>query len=66
MWCDSAIDAAKGADVLAVLTEWNEFRALDLDEAKRRMKGDALVDLRNIFSSRAATAAGLRYRGIGR
>ena len=66
VWCESAIDTAKGADVLAVLTEWNEFRALDLDEAKRRMKGDALVDLRNIFSSRAAAAAGFRYRGIGR
>jgi UDPglucose 6-dehydrogenase len=65
-WCQSALEAADGADVLAVLTEWNEFRALDLKEASRRMQGKALVDLRNIFSPTAAGDAGLSYRGIGR
>jgi UDPglucose 6-dehydrogenase len=65
-WCESALDAVKGAHALAVVTEWNEFRALDLDEAKSRMAGNALVDLRNIFQPAAARAAGFVYAGIGR
>ena len=65
-WCESAIDTTTGADVLTVLTEWNEFRALNLVEAKCRMAGNALVDLRNIFSSRAAREAGFTYSGVGR
>lgn len=66
VWCDSSLEAIDGADVLLVLTEWNEFRALDLHEAKSRMSGDVLVDLRNIFKPSEATAAGFRYSGIGR
>ena len=66
VWCDSSLQAIDGADVLLVLTEWNEFRALDLHEAKSRMSGDMLVDLRNIFKPSEATAAGFRYSGIGR
>lgn len=66
VWCDSSLEAIDGADVLLVLTEWNEFRALDLQEAKSRMSGDVLVDLRNIFKPSEATAAGFRYSGIGR
>ena len=65
-WCQSALDVADGADAISVLTEWNEFRALDLKELRRRMKGNALVDLRNIFMGKAAEEAGLAYRGIGR
>ena len=60
------LDACEGADGIAVLTEWNEFRALDLAAARARMKGDALVDLRNIFSRTSAKKAGFAYRGIGR
>ena len=66
VWCESSLEAIDGADVLLVLTEWNEFRALDLREAKSRMSGDVLVDLRNIFKPSEATAAGFRYSGIGR
>lgn len=65
-WCQSALDVADGADAISVLTEWNEFRALDLKELRRRMKGNALVDLRNIFMGKVAEEAGLAYRGIGR
>ncbi len=65
VWCGSSLEAIDGADVLLVLTEWNEFRALDLREAKSRMSGDVLVDLRNIFKPSEATAAGFRYSGIG-
>lgn len=66
VWCANALDAAAGADILVVLTEWNEFRALDLKAARRVMRGDVLVDLRNVFSRQAADAAGLRYSAIGR
>lgn len=65
-WCDSALEAAEGADALVVITDWNEFRDLDLPTVRARMAGDVVVDLRNIFSRRAAEAAGLRYSGIGR
>jgi UDPglucose 6-dehydrogenase len=66
VWCDSALEAAAGADILVVVTEWNEFRALDLAAAKERMRGDVLVDLRNVFPPQVAEAAGFRYSGIGR
>jgi UDPglucose 6-dehydrogenase len=66
VWCDSALEAASGADVLVTVTEWNEFRALDLKAAKAAMRGDVLVDLRNMFSAALAHAAGLRYSAVGR
>ena len=65
-WCDNASSVAEGADLLTVLTEWNEFRALRLDELRAKMSGDLLVDLRNIYQTNAATAAGFRYSGVGR
>ena len=65
-WCESALDATKGAHALAVVTEWNEFRALDLAEARRRMAGNALIDLRNIYPAASAREAGFIYTGIGR
>lgn len=65
-WCLNALDAARGADALTVITEWNEFRALDLDAAKRAMTGDVLVDLRNVFEPDLARRAGFKYSGIGR
>ncbi|MGH1419226.1 MAG: UDP-glucose dehydrogenase family protein [Hyphomicrobiaceae bacterium] len=65
-WCDGALKTVEGADALVVLTEWNEFRALDLKAAKAAMTGDALIDLRNIFEPSRAHAAGFRYLGVGR
>jgi UDPglucose 6-dehydrogenase len=64
-WCNSAPEAAEGADVLVVLTEWNEFRAIDLKEVLNVMRGDVLVDLRNVYSEGLAAANGFIYRGIG-
>ena len=64
-WCESALGAAAGADVLAVITEWNEFRALDLEATRAVMRGDVLVDLRNIFQPVAAKAAGFTTRASG-
>lgn len=66
VWAESAMDALDGAHVLAVVTEWNEFRALDLKAARDRMAAGAIVDLRNIFQPAVARAAGFTYDGIGR
>ena len=57
---------ASGADALVVVTEWDEFRGLDLNQLAAAMKGKVLVDLRNIYDRREAERAGLRYFGIGR
>jgi len=51
---------------LVVATEWNEFRNVDLGRMKSLMRGDLLIDARNIYDSGKAKAAGFRYRGVGR
>jgi UDPglucose 6-dehydrogenase len=66
VWCESALDAAHGADILVIATEWNEFRALDLNQAKKTMRGNVLVDLRNVFPAELARDAGFLYLGVGR
>ena len=48
-WCESALEVAEGADVLVILIEWNEFRALDLKCAREIMLGNVLVDFRNVY-----------------
>ena len=48
-WCDDAYDTMPDADVLVIITEWNQFRALDLDRVKSLMKAPVMVDLRNIY-----------------
>ena len=64
-WCSSALEAAEKADVTVIVTEWNEFRALDLDRLKASMRGDVLVDLRNVYLPAQARAAGFRYTRLG-
>ena len=65
-WCASALEVPEGADILVVLTEWNEFRALDLKRAREVMLGNVLVDLRNVYPEALAEEAGFVYHGIGR
>jgi len=65
-WCESALEAAEGADVAVVMTEWNEFRALDLRALKKQMRGNVLVDLRNVFRPDYAQQFGFSYSSIGR
>ena len=65
-WVDQPYDAAEGADVLVLMTEWNEFRALDLRRLFDRMAGDVMVDLRNVYVPADARAAGFRYSSVGR
>jgi UDPglucose 6-dehydrogenase len=66
VWCASALEAVEQADVVVVLTEWNEFRALSLESLRSRMRGDVLVDLRNVYEPQQASAAGFSYASIGR
>jgi UDPglucose 6-dehydrogenase len=63
---ESAESVAEGADALVIVTEWDEFRGLDLAELADRMRGKTLVDLRNVYDPVEARRAGLDYRGIGR
>jgi UDPglucose 6-dehydrogenase len=65
-FCKDALDAAAGADVLVVITEWNEFRALSPAKLAATMKGKVVVDLRNIFDPVAIREAGFAYTSIGR
>ena len=65
-WCDGPLSAVEGADLVVVLTEWNEFRALDLAVMKDKMRGTGLVDLRNVYRADLAAEAGFSYNGIGR
>jgi UDPglucose 6-dehydrogenase len=64
--CTSMADATKGADVVVVLTEWPEFATLDLAATAAAMRGDAIVDCRNLLDPAAVKGAGLRYDGVGR
>lgn len=59
-------DALTGADALVILTEWPEFKSLDLERAKALLAGSAIVDTRNILDPQTVRAAGLRYDGVGR
>lgn len=63
---DSAAAIAAGADALVLLTEWDQFRALDLAAVARSMATPVLVDLRNVYDPAEAARAGLRYHGVGR
>ncbi len=62
----STFDVASGADVVVVLTEWPEFAVLDLDKIADIMRGDAIVDCRNLLDPAACRQAGLRYDAVGR
>ena len=65
-FCTDAYDAVTGADAVVLVTEWNEFRALSPDKLKEAMRGDLVMDLRNVFDPKVMIEAGLDYRGIGR
>ena len=65
-FADDAYAAAADADALVIVTEWDEFRALDLDKIAASMRGTVLVDLRNVYDRDEAEEAGLTYYGVGR
>ena len=65
-YCAGEYDTMKDADALVILTEWNQFRNLDLGRVKRLLKAPVLFDFRNIYDRAQAEALGFTYIGVGR
>jgi len=65
-YCGDAYETMQGADALVLLTEWNEFRALDLKRVKALLRVPVVIDLRNIYKPEEMSAAGIAYFSIGR
>jgi UDPglucose 6-dehydrogenase len=65
-YCDDPYVCVRGADALVIVTEWAQFRALDLKRLKREMAKPIMVDLRNIYRAEDMAALGFIYEGIGR
>ena len=65
-YAKDAYEAAKGADVLVILTEWNQFKKLDLEKLAKLMKHKRIVDLRNTFRPEDVKIAGFEYVGVGK
>lgn len=65
-YCSDAYEAAKGADAVVIVTEWDTYRALDLGRLAGVMNGKVMVDLRNVYRAREVEKAGFAYSSIGR
>ncbi len=64
-FCRDAYDCAQGASALVIVTEWEQFRALDFERLKQVMERPVLVDLRNVYRPEEAARAGFAYEGVG-
>jgi UDPglucose 6-dehydrogenase len=65
-YCGDAYEAMEGADAVVVLTEWNQFRSLDLERARRLLRSPVFIDLRNVYDPLQMREAGFAYSCIGR
>jgi len=65
-YCKTPLDAARGADAVAVITEWDEFRRMDLEKLRQEMKTPVVIDGRNVFDREKMHDLGFRYFSIGR
>ncbi|MGX9432344.1 MULTISPECIES: UDP-glucose dehydrogenase family protein [Bradyrhizobium] len=65
-YCDGPYSCAEGADALVIVTEWEQFRALDLDALKQKMANPAIIDLRNVYRPGDVVAHGFKYESVGR
>ena len=65
-YCSDPYECARGADVMVIVTEWSQYRALDLARLKNEMIGSIVVDLRNIYNPEEVEACGFTYVGVGR
>jgi UDPglucose 6-dehydrogenase len=66
IFCDNAYEAAEGADALVILTEWNQFRKLELDRLHELLRRPLVIDLRNLYEPEKMASAGFHYISIGR
>jgi UDPglucose 6-dehydrogenase len=64
--CKDAYEACEGADAMVLVTEWNQFRMLDLDRVRRLLRQPVVVDLRNVYKPEPMRSAGFRYVSVGR
>ena len=65
-FADSAMEAARGADALVIMTEWKAFRSPDFAELKRILKSPVIIDGRNLYEPAVVRSHGLEYHAIGR
>jgi len=65
-FCDGPYACAEGADAVVIVTEWEQFRALDLERLKSIMTAPVLIDLRNIYPVEEMLGSGFMYESIGR
>ncbi len=65
-YAENAYDACSGADAVILMTEWNQYRALDFDRLKSVMKETVFIDLRNVYAPAALKEKGFTYAGVGR
>ncbi len=65
-YCEDAYDAARGADAVLLVTEWNQFRSLDLERLQKLVRTPLFIDLRNVYDEARLKRAGFRYIGVGR
>jgi len=65
-FCSDSYDVAKGCDALVLVTEWNEFRRLDLVRVKKSMVQPIFIDLRNVYEPSQLKEMGFKYCGVGR
>jgi len=65
-YCNDPYEAAENTDALLILTEWNEFKELDLEKIKGLMKNKLIIDGRNIYNPEEMKKLGFKYIGVGR
>ena len=65
-FCDGPYHAIDGADAMVLITEWDQFRALDLDRVKKLLKTPVVVDLRNVYQPADMERRGFAYSSVGR
>ncbi len=65
-YCVDAYGTFDGADAVVLMTEWNAYRGLDLEEMRSRMRGDTFIDLRNVYEPDEMRRVGLDYHCVGR
>jgi UDPglucose 6-dehydrogenase len=65
-YCDDSYDAADGADAMIIVTEWNQFRSLDMERVRSSLKQPVVVDLRNLYDPKRMKEQGFKYFSVGR
>ena len=65
-YCEDSYDAAEGADAMIIVTEWNQFRSLDMERVRSSLRQPVVIDLRNLYDPKRMKDKGFRYSSVGR